>query len=323
MVNQETSRYTNMTTSYSRLPPQSSFAVMSDPGLVPERPVLAVPIGAGSESPMWDAASEYSNQFASWKRSISSPDLDGDLMWDQRQGPHRIPPESAVLSMYIRQPSPAREPGQHFTEIFADGPPSFPAAMPSMMSSSDRGRLPSATSSPMYLMPPAHPNHSDRGSVPSSLSAPDLLAIRLQESLRLEPSPSLATVDYAHFTPQLPQPTPPGFTAQILVADSLIGSILGRGGRTLNELQMHSGARIRISQRGEFFPGTRDRIVTIRGPTTQSVSLAQYLMSQRMVPPPTASYSGQPPFHSPSMPREHDEQRQSSPLEYPSQQRDD
>jgi hypothetical protein len=83
--------------------------------------------------------------------------------------------------------------------------------------------------------------------------------------------------------------TGPGcFTAQVLVPDPMVGSILGRGGRALAELQMHSGTRIKISQRGEYMPGTRSRIVTIRGPTAQTVWQAQYIMSQRMVLPQTA-----------------------------------
>jgi hypothetical protein len=69
----------------------------------------------------------------------------------------------------------------------------------------------------------------------------------------------------------------------------MIGSILGRGGRTLNELQMMSGTRIRISQRGEYMPGTRSRIVGIRGPTAQAVWDVQYMIGQRMVLPPTAT----------------------------------
>jgi hypothetical protein len=76
--------------------------------------------------------------------------------------------------------------------------------------------------------------------------------------------------------------SPDCFTAQVLVPDTMIGSILGRGGRTLNDLQVMSDTIIRISQRNEFMPGTRSRIVTIRGPNTQTVWQAQYMISQRM-----------------------------------------
>ena len=125
-------------------------------------------------------------------------------------------------------------------------------------------------------------------SVPPSASSPDLLAMQFQETVRdshhrvsMDQSPA----QFAHRS-SLPQQY--GFTVQVTIPDSLIGSILGRGGRTLNELQMQSNTRIRISQRGEYVPGTRNRIVTIRGPTAQSVTIAQMLMSQRMVLPPTA-----------------------------------
>lgn len=107
------------------------------------------------------------------------------------------------------------------------------------------------------------------------------------------------------FVPQAPTLTGPGcFSTQVLVPDTMIGSILGRGGRALTELQMLSGTRIRISQRGEYMPGTRSRIVTIRGPTAQTVWQAQYMMSQRIILPPTATASGGggSPAHPPRSP---------------------
>jgi hypothetical protein len=155
----------------------------------------------------------------------------------------------------------------------------------------------------MYLPPSPTFHQMDQASTSNSASAPDL-ALQLQESLRISNTPPPTPVDYAHFAHQLPQSTPPDFTAQVLVPDTLVGSILGRGGRTLNELQMHSNTRIRISQRGEYVPGTRNRIVTIQGSTAQSVSYAQYLMSQRMVLPPTANYS-QTALHPSQIPQRH------------------
>lgn len=97
------------------------------------------------------------------------------------------------------------------------------------------------------------------------------------------------SIGASSFVPQAPSLLEPNtFHAQVLVPDSMIGLILGRGGRTLTELQMLSGTRIRISQRGEYLPGTRNRIVTIRGLTEQSVWQAQCLMSNRMTLPPPA-----------------------------------
>lgn len=304
LAHQEISRYTNMTTSYSRVVMQGSFGGVPA-GPVPGRPLLAVPSGQSPESPIWESGSPY-NQFGAAKRSSSSPDLAGQMLWDQRVQP-RIPQENPTSSM--ARPPPSREPMQPYNAAFAEGSHSYAHDMPPMMSSPARGPHGSANPPPVYLFPPSHPNQMDQVSISNSISAPDLLALQLQDSLRINVAPPSGGVDYTHFAPQLPQPTPPGFTAQVLVPDTLIGSILGRGGRTLNELQMHSNTRIRISQRGEYVPGTRNRIVTIRGPTAHSVSLAQYLMSQRMVLPPTAAYSPQAPFHPPSI----QQQQQSQP----------
>lgn len=148
---------------------------------------------------------------------------------------------------------------------------------------------------------------SSLSTVSHSASAPNLLAAQFGQSLHISPSPEHTThhsqqphhispthtseYDIPALVPQTPILIAPGcFTAQVLVPDSMIGSILGRGGRTLNELQMMSGTRIRISQRGEYMPGTRSRIVAIRGPTAQAVWDVQHMISQRMVLPPTAVY---------------------------------
>ena len=258
-----------MTTSYSRvIVPPGSFNPISPTG----RPVLVVP--PGGDSSMWESPGQY-GQFVP-KRSNSSPDLAGQMMWDQRGGPApRMPTDVSGAPM-------SREQMQQFNPVFETLPPATFHDIPGMI----QPQLSAPGQNPVYLEPPSMTNSS---------SAPDL-ALQLQESLRLSNTPPSAAGpnDFSHFAHQMPQPTPPDFTAQVLVPDTLIGSILGRGGRTLNELQMHSNTRIRISQRGEYMPGTRNRIVTIRGPTAQSVSYAQYLMSQRMVLPPTANFS---PMH--------------------------
>lgn len=287
MTHHEISRYSNMTTSYSRVVVPGSFGQLPPTG----RPVLVVPSVANPEGSMWDTAGPY-GQFVA-KRSSSSPDLSGQMIWDQRGAPRMATDTTgAPLSRHV-----PREPVQQYSPVFTDGPPSFSHEMP-LMHSPARGP-PNANAPPLYLVPSPNGNQMEQASLSNSASAPDLLALQLQDTLRVSNTQTSNPVEYSHFAPQLPQPTPPGFTAQVLVPDTLIGSILGRGGRTLNELQVHSNTRIRISQRGEYVPGTRNRIVTIRGPTAHSVSLAQYMMSQRMVLPPTASYSPQAPFHPP------------------------
>uniref|UniRef100_A0A3Q3AUM2 K Homology domain-containing protein n=1 Tax=Kryptolebias marmoratus TaxID=37003 RepID=A0A3Q3AUM2_KRYMA len=58
-------------------------------------------------------------------------------------------------------------------------------------------------------------------------------------------------------------------------------AILGKGGKTLVEYQELTGARIQISKKGEFIPGTRNRKVTITG-SQAATQAAQYLISQRI-----------------------------------------
>ncbi|XP_020896994.1 RNA-binding protein Nova-1 [Exaiptasia diaphana] len=70
-------------------------------------------------------------------------------------------------------------------------------------------------------------------------------------------------------------------TLEITVPDELIGAILGKGGKTINELMQYSGARIQVSQKGEFVPGTNNRKVVITG-DVQAAQLAHFLITQRL-----------------------------------------
>ena len=278
-ANHEICRYSNMTTTYSsrNIAPGSYAPVQTG------RPLHLVPPSAEWES---------QGQYASFpvKRSSSQPDLSHVSLEQQRREQSRMPQETFVGSG-PQQELGQRDPSvQQFNPSFIDTHSYSPEGT-SMIANQDRGQRSNNQIAPMYLLGGSGPS-LDHTQIQNSTSAPDLLALNVQDSLRISNSQA-GQVEYNHFAPQLPQATRPGFTAQVLIPDNLIGSILGRGGTTLNELQMHSNTRIRISQRGEYVPGTRNRIVTIRGQTAHSVSLAQYLMSQRMVLPPTAGFSAQ------------------------------
>lgn len=279
--NHEICRYTNMTTSYSRhLTPGSYTSVQSG------RPLHLLPSSTGE----WDNQGPYGS--FTIKRSSSQPDLSHVSIEQQRREQCRMPPETFGGNVNQHEIGQRDSSMQQFNASFVDPPQSYNSELTPMIGNQDRGQRPNTQIAPMYLLGGSAPNQLDHPQIQSSSSAPDLLALQCQDTLRLSTSQA-GPVDYNHFAPQLPQPTRPGFTAQVLIPDNLIGSILGRGGSTLNDLQLHSNTRIRISQRGEYVPGTRNRIVTIRGQTAHSVSLAQYLMSQRMVLPPTAGFSGQ------------------------------
>lgn len=58
----------------------------------------------------------------------------------------------------------------------------------------------------------------------------------------------------------------PSTVYTLRVPDRMVGAILGRSGVVLKDLQAQTGAKVTISKRGEYAPGTHDRIVTIQGP---------------------------------------------------------
>jgi len=75
-------------------------------------------------------------------------------------------------------------------------------------------------------------------------------------------------------------PRPDDIKFKVEVPDSLVGRILGRQGSTITELQNSSGCEIKFSQRGEYVPGTQNRLLYICGQaaackTAQSLILAK------------------------------------------------
>jgi len=70
-------------------------------------------------------------------------------------------------------------------------------------------------------------------------------------------------------------------TVTIGVLDSMVGYVVGKEGNTLREIQRQSGARIQMSKRGEYLPGTESRSVTIMG-TQSAVQAAQLMISQKI-----------------------------------------
>jgi RNA-binding protein Nova len=337
----EICRYTNMTTSYSRVLPTAAAAGGSPFGTglgtnpLARGPLLAIPNTARMQSvpaegsSLWDPQQQNNHPPPLEKRVSSSPDL---------AAPHPFL-EGTIMSPI----SP------HFAQSFESG------GVPNSMTYSPREAAapfhhpqispsPSSPSPLMYLMggmPPSSSSASEPPRLPGCSSAPDLIAMGHQDSFAtfednfnyLQPptnttttmppshasashvnfagtiSPGLPHHHHHHAQQQPPSPNHPGavasaqgivggsgpgsghnnspaggggFMGQVLVPDAFIGLILGRGGRTLHELQVQSGTRIRISQRGEYVPGSRDRIVTIKGPTAQSIHVAQVLIHQRM-----------------------------------------
>ncbi|XP_042485256.1 protein BTR1-like [Macadamia integrifolia] len=72
-----------------------------------------------------------------------------------------------------------------------------------------------------------------------------------------------------------------GNTVTIGVADEHIGVVVGRGGRNIMEISQVTGARIKISDRGDFMSGTSDRKVTISG-SQGSIRAAEAMIMQKV-----------------------------------------
>ncbi|KAG2401905.1 Protein BTR1-like protein [Vigna angularis] len=65
------------------------------------------------------------------------------------------------------------------------------------------------------------------------------------------------------------------------VADEHIGLVVGRGGRNIMEISQVSGARIKISDRGDYISGTTDRKVTITG-AQRAIRTAETMILQKV-----------------------------------------
>ncbi|CAM8949081.1 hypothetical protein QQ045_015877 [Rhodiola kirilowii] len=65
------------------------------------------------------------------------------------------------------------------------------------------------------------------------------------------------------------------------ISDDHIGLVLGRGGRNITEISQVSGARIKISDRGDFIIGTNERKVTITG-SQRAIRTAEDMIMQKV-----------------------------------------
>ncbi|KAK7278615.1 hypothetical protein RJT34_23648 [Clitoria ternatea] len=65
------------------------------------------------------------------------------------------------------------------------------------------------------------------------------------------------------------------------VADGHIGLVVGRGGRNITDISQISGARIKISDRGDYISGTTDRKVTITG-SQRAIRTAESMILQKV-----------------------------------------
>ena len=67
-------------------------------------------------------------------------------------------------------------------------------------------------------------------------------------------------------------------TMKFGVPEKLTGALIGRGGAGLKEIMGASGALAKVAQKGDFIPGTENRLITLTG-SHSAVQTAQYHIS--------------------------------------------
>ena len=67
---------------------------------------------------------------------------------------------------------------------------------------------------------------------------------------------------------------------QVEIPDSLVGRVLGRLGATITEIQNTSGCEVKFSQRGEYVPGTQNRLLYVCGQQAGCKIAQQLILSK-------------------------------------------
>lgn len=69
--------------------------------------------------------------------------------------------------------------------------------------------------------------------------------------------------------------------AKLLISNAAAGSVIGKGGQTIEQIQKNSGARVQLSRAGEFYPGTSERVLLLSG-SLHSVLTSVFLMLEKL-----------------------------------------
>ncbi|GER51242.1 Far upstream element-binding protein [Striga asiatica] len=67
---------------------------------------------------------------------------------------------------------------------------------------------------------------------------------------------------------------------RFLLSNAEAGSVIGKGGSTINDIQSQSGARIQLSRNYEYFPGTADRVITVSGRVDDILKAVDLILSK-------------------------------------------
>eukprot|EP01068_Selenidium_serpulae_P004375 Selendium_serpulae@DN3536_c0_g1_i1.p1 len=99
----------------------------------------------------------------------------------------------------------------------------------------------------------------------------------------------IAPIQHAYFpqSPTTPQiQYPPDVLHQsselfLQIPDNKVGYVIGKGGACLTHISESSGAKINVTQKNEFMPGTTNRVIAIKGSVPQ-IHQAHILLLQRI-----------------------------------------
>lgn len=75
--------------------------------------------------------------------------------------------------------------------------------------------------------------------------------------------------------------------AKLLISNAAAGSVIGKAGQTIEQIQKNSGARVQLSRAGEFYPGTSERVLLLSG-SLHSVLTAVFLSLEKLPREPTS-----------------------------------
>lgn len=263
----ELSRYINMTTSYTK-------------NLVATVPVASSYVTAPTASGFFPGH-EIHEQFdpSSPPRASGIGLLSPEQLQGSPAGYNDVP-----MQQVLGDPASTMMQSQPYG-MMTSSPPRFAAEV--NPSSSSYPQYQQTSQASQFWSPPQDTSPTSAGRMSSSghMSPEEQLSHNFQAQASIQSHPSHSSLQ------QLSVGSQQQVVIQAGVPDNRIGAILGRGGKTLTEIQALSHTKIRISQRGEFFRGTQNRVVTITGDTVQDVEHAQHLLNQRLAGAHTRSTS--------------------------------
>ncbi|CAL5322270.1 unnamed protein product [Camellia sinensis] len=94
-----------------------------------------------------------------------------------------------------------------------------------------------------------------------------------QSSTRNSPTRGLSQLSFSETTEK-------NAYIRFLVSNAEAGSVIGKGGSTINDFQSQSGARIQLSRNHEFFPGTTDRIIMVSGSHNEILNAMDLILAK-------------------------------------------